>query len=182
MRPQEVCPDAVNNKVGLPLTRRHLGRAALFSSAFLLARDLMAQTASNPSLTPASLALPKARSLPEELAIALAKGRPLVVMVSLNGCPYCKIARENYLLPLVRQDAISVVQVDMLTKSPVLDFQGQATTHEQLVDKWRVQIAPTLLFFGKAGAEKAERLVGGYLPDFYGAYLQDRLSAAQKSL
>ena len=33
--------------------------------------------------------LPPARSLPDELALALRQGLPLVVMVSLEGCPYC---------------------------------------------------------------------------------------------
>ena len=131
---------------------------------------------------PQALALPTARALASELARALSMKRPLVVMVSLVGCPYCKIARENYLLPMVRQDAISVVQVDMMSKSPVLDFQGNSTTHEQLIDKWKIRIAPTLLFFGHAGVERADRLVGGYLPDFYDAYLQERLATAKKAL
>ena len=166
-----------------PLTRRRLGAVMLAASGVLvMGRHALGQVNAPVFEGEQANALAPARSLASELARALAKNRPLVVMVSLSGCPYCKIARENYLLPLVRQDAASVVQVDMLTKTSVLDFQGQASTHEQLVERWKIRVAPSLLFFGRSGVERAERLVGGYLPDFYGAYLQERLVSAQKSL
>jgi hypothetical protein len=36
-----------------------------------------------------------------------------------------------------------------------------------------------VLFFGAKGKEVAERLEGGYIPDFYGAYLEQRLQVAR---
>ena len=128
----------------------------------------------------AGAVLPVAGSLPDELNRALAKGQPLVVMVSLKGCPFCEVARNNYLAPMLREGQIDVVQVDMRTSLPVTDFQGKALTHEDLVRQWKISIAPTVLFFGKGGVEVADRLVGGYLPDFYGAYLDARLAQARQ--
>ena len=46
----------------------------------------------------------------------------------------------------------------------------------------QIKVAPTVLFFGRAGVEIAERLVGGYIPDFYGAYLDERLRLARAVL
>jgi hypothetical protein len=43
-------------------------------------------------------------------------------------------------------------------------------------------VTPTLLFFGPGGREVAERMEGGYLPDFYGSYLDDRLAKARTQL
>jgi len=45
-----------------------------------------------------------------------------------------------------------------------------------------VSIAPTVLFFGRNGQEIADRMEGGYLPDFYAAYLDERLAQARKLL
>jgi len=42
-------------------------------------------------------------------------------------------------------------------------------------------VAPTLLFIGRDGKEVAERLRGVPLPDFYGAYLQQRVEAANRA-
>lgn len=122
--------------------------------------------------------LPSARSLPDELALALRQGRPLVVMVSLEGCPFCRVARQSHLAPMHREGG-AIVQVDMRSAQALRDFDGQMTTHDALVQRWRVAIAPTLLFFGPSGREVAERMEGAYQPDFYGPYLDDRLEKAR---
>lgn len=129
---------------------------------------------------PPSDALPASRSLPQELAAALAKDHPLIVMVSLAGCPYCHAARRSYLLPMWRE-GVPLVQVDMRSQATTADFNGQRVTHDQLIQQWRISIAPTLLFFGPQGREAAERMEGGYLPDFYGAYLEARIQKARAS-
>jgi hypothetical protein len=125
-------------------------------------------------------ALPASRSLPQELAVALAKNQPLIVMVSLAGCPYCHAARRSYLLPMWRE-GVPLVQVDMRSQAVTVDFNGQRVTHDQLVQQWRISITPTLLFFGPQGHEAAERMEGAYLPDFYGSYLEARIQKARAS-
>ena len=129
---------------------------------------------------PNPVTLPAAVSLSGELALALAAGSPLVVMVSLEGCPFCKIVRESYLAPLRQEQGLPVVQVDMRSQRSVKNFNGSATTHEALIAAWRVDLAPTVLFLGRQGAEVASRLVGGYIPDFYGAYLDERLETGRR--
>jgi len=134
-----------------------------------------------PAARAAAATLPVAVSLADELAVALHHGEPLVVMVSLEGCPFCGVARNNYLAPLRAEGRLDIVQVDMRTSRPLKDFQGQPLTHDQMVRRWAIKVAPTVLFFGRGGAEVAERLVGGYLPDFYGAYLDERLQQARRA-
>lgn len=126
--------------------------------------------------------LPAAVSLADELARALQQKQPLVVMVSLHGCPFCKVVRDNYLAPMHTQDGLPVVQVDMRSNSAVRDLKGRATTHDAVTRAWGIKIAPTVLFLGRGGQEVAERLVGAYLPDFYGAYLDERLQQARNAV
>ena len=126
--------------------------------------------------------LPSSTSLPDELRNSLRKGNPLVVMVSLEGCVFCKAVRESHLLPMHRQNGLDVVQVDMRTRQMSRDFGGSAAMHEQLVHSWGIRVAPTVLFFGPGGVEVAERLTGGYIPDFYGAYLDQRLTTARMQI
>ncbi len=126
--------------------------------------------------------LPPAASLADELAVALSAGFPLVVMVSLEGCPFCKIVRESFLVPMRYEQRLPVVQVDMRSRRSVKNFNGSSTTHEALISDWRIEIAPTVLFLGRQGVEVAQRLVGGYIPDFYGAYLEQRLETARAAV
>ena len=152
------------------LSRRHL---VLGAGALGLVGAARAQ---------AVVSLPMATSLPQHLESALRQGNPLVVMVSLPGCPFCRIARENYLAPLLREQNLPIVQVDMLARLPLVGFQGAGTTHDEQIRAWSVKVAPTVLFFGRDGTEAARRLVGGMLPDFYGAYLDQRIATARKAL
>ena len=127
-------------------------------------------------------ALPPAASLPAETVAALGAGQPLVVMVSLDGCAYCRTVRDHHLVPLRRHGGLPVVQVDMRSARPVVDADGQERTHAQLVRAWRVDAAPTLLFLGHAGRELAPRLRGMSSADFYGAYLDARIDTARQAL
>lgn len=130
----------------------------------------------------AAATLPEAVALGDELARALRRREPLVVMVSLDGCPFCETARNHYLAPLRAEGRLEIVQVNMRSARALKDLAGQPLTHEQMVRRWGVKIAPTVLFFGVDGAEVAERLVGAGLPDFYGAYLDARLEAARRAV
>lgn len=125
--------------------------------------------------------LPVAASLADALREALAKKQPLVVMASLVGCPYCKIVRENYLLGELAAGQ-PVVQIDMRSQRVLAGFDGRATTHTAWLQAGQVDAAPTVLFFGPGGREVAERLRGLSSPDFYGAYLQQRLDQARAAL
>lgn len=149
-------------------------RSLLLSSTAALASTFLPRAWGGP-------ALPVAGSLAAELRSALAKGRALVVMVSLEGCPFCRIVRENYLASM-HAEGQPVVQLEMKRALPLLDFAGSSTTHGAFVDALGVKVAPTVLFFGRSGKEAAPRLAGTSIPDFYGAYLQDRVDAANRAV
>ena len=103
------------------------------------------------------------------------------MLASTDGCAWCKLVRDNYLEPLRRDQGLQAVQLDLGSRAGLVDFAGGAGTHDELLRRWRVQVAPTLLFFGREGREVAPRLVG-VARDFYGAYLDERLAAARRSL
>jgi thioredoxin-related protein len=136
----------------------------------------MAQTAHN-------TALPSPASLRAAAQAAAAKGEPLVLMTTLAGCPYCDLVRNNYLLPMRRAGEVQAVQLDIRDRrSNLQDFAGNTTTPGEQVGAWKARFAPTVLFFGPQGQELAERLVGVAVPDFYGEYLNARLTEARAKL
>ena len=80
----------------------------------------------------ATRVLPISKSIKADIEAALKTSKPLVVLVSLDNCPFCKIARENYLIPLMAERAISVIQVNTNHATPIDDALGKRTTHAQL--------------------------------------------------
>ena len=156
--------------------------AVAFGGFSLLQASTKPKYAVHRAMATKATALPMPASLSDELALALKKNEPLLVMVSLVGCPFCHVARESYLAPLRVQEGLPVVQIDMRNRQNVIDFQGQTLTQDELIRRWGVKVAPTVLFFGRGGVEIADRLVGGYIPDFYGAYLDERLKQARVAI
>ena len=125
--------------------------------------------------------LPTSQSLQHDLALALARKQPLVVMASLHGCPFCKIVREHYLLPLQQSGAL-VTQIHFLSREPLQSWDGTATTHGDMVRQLGIEVAPTVLFHGAGRREVADRLIGSSIPDFYGAYLDERMKTARAAV
>lgn len=128
-------------------------------------------------------ALPVPTSLPQVARAAKLKGEPLVVLITLPGCVYCEMVRRSYLLPARRDSDLQAWQLDVNNKtSPLVGFDGQPTTAALQASAWKATFTPTVLFLGSQGQELAERLVGIAVPDFYGAYLGQRLDTARKAL
>ena len=105
------------------------------------------------------------------------------MLISLPGCVYCELVRRSYLMPLRQEAGVQAWQLDVNNRSALLlGFDGKPTTAAVQARAWQATFTPTVLFLGNQGQELAERLVGIAVPDFYGNYLEQRLSAARLAL
>lgn len=123
---------------------------------------------------------------PEQLAI---------VLVSTPGCGFCDRLRKEQLAPLTRDPAFSHVNVfevlmrDKTHFEPAIprleSYDGKVfsniKTPDELSRGFSLRVAPTVLFLGR-GRELSERLVGYGNPDFYFAYLSERIDSAHDQL
>jgi thioredoxin-related protein len=129
------------------------------------------------------MSLTIATSLTRHSAMAKRAGRPLVVMTSLPGCPYCDLVRDHYLSPMALANEVVAVQLNITDNTAMVeDFDGLARSAKTIAKRWDARFAPTLLFFNNEGVELAERIVGVAVPDFFGAYLEQRLETAKRIL
>ncbi|MDP4608262.1 MAG: thioredoxin fold domain-containing protein [Burkholderiaceae bacterium] len=124
-----------------------------------------------------------ATSLPRQSALAQRNAQPLVVMTSLPGCPYCDLVRDHHLGPMAAAKELVAIQLNITDSVNLIDdFDGVARTAKAISKRWDARFAPTLLFFNASGKEIAERIVGVAVPDFFGAYLEQRLDTARRTL
>jgi hypothetical protein len=124
--------------------------------------------------------LPKATDLAADARVAQQSGIPVLVLVSLAGCPHCESIRRGHLNSMLTEKPPRAVirQVDLQSNAPLRGFDGKPTTHAAFLQQQQIKFAPVVLLFTLDGKRAVEPLVGAMLPDFYGAYLDDALRTA----
>ena len=157
-----------------------IGRRRVLGGVFALTPS-WAFPAAGGDVGASATGLVRPRSLVTELRKAVLARRALVILVSLEHCPYCQVVRDSYLLPL-HAAGQPAVEIDMHNESVLLDMHGRRSTQRSVAKDFRVRVAPTVLFLGRDGSEAAERLEGLSSRDFYGAYLEQRLQAANQAV
>lgn len=127
-----------------------------------------------------------ARDLRADGQLASRQGVPMVVLISLAGCPHCEVVRRAHLLPLLRDGDVAATpvirQVELRGNASLVDFNGATTTHAEFARRHRANIAPVVLFLDGYGKSIAEPLVGAMIPDFYGAYFDAALDGARRNV
>jgi thioredoxin-related protein len=113
--------------------------------------------------------------LNDDLKEAAGKGKRLLVMWELKGCPYCKKLHEiNLADPAIEtfiKERFEVLQLNIIGSREVTDFDGQRLPEKEFARKYGVRYTPTLQFFpetadGLAQKKPADREVArwqGYM-------------------
>jgi thioredoxin-related protein len=131
--------------------------------------------------------VPKAVNLAVDGRIAHAARQPVVILFSRSLCSWCDKARREHLDALATQSAKNsdsplYRQIDLDTDAPLVDFQGQRSSHRQFARSHDVKMTPTLLFLAGDGRELAPPIVGYRLPEFYGTLIENAIEDSRNRL
>lgn len=132
--------------------------------------------------------LERPASLEPLLERAARLGQPIVVLFSTVGCPWCNRLRNEHLRGLAAEASarsVQVVEFDLKDHQAFVRTKGMergglagARSPSALAEQLNVRFSPTVVFLGPDG-EVAERIVGYGAPDFYTAYLDERIRQAR---
>ena len=100
---------------------------------------------------------------------------------------YCQALDREVLGPVMRSgDYAEItnflrVQHDE-SETKLIDFDGSLINNRELIQRYKVNITPTLIFLAPNGHEVASPLVGFLTVDFCGAYLDQSLEDGRAHL
>ncbi len=118
-------------------------------------------------------------------AEAQARGVPVLLVFGASDCVYCRRLEREVLEPMLRQPPaarpVVVAEIHIDSEAPVWWLDGSRSSGAALGERFGVQFTPTVLFFSPAGEPLGRPLVG-YNPEFYEAYLEAAMEAAQARL
>jgi hypothetical protein len=105
-----------------------------------------------------------------------------VVLFSQSDCSFCEEARENYLKPLAasRPAGLVVAEVEIDGSRRVKDWTSRSMSDAEFAKLHHAQFAPTVMFLGPRGEALAAPIVG-LSRDFFGAYLDSRITVARQA-
>ncbi len=154
-------------------------RGLLILLIFLLANPAFSTKAE------AEIRVPLTTNLQADAALAQARGVPLLIMFSLDNCPYCMVVRDEFLDPMQRNsDYRSKVLMRVLKMDGdfVTDFDGHRVPVDDLAVRYGASVAPTVVLLDYHGQMLAKRLLGITTPDFYGGYLDAAIDESLQRL
>ena len=113
------------------------------------------------------------------------KPLPILLMFSIQNCPYCAIVQEEFLEPMkISGDYESklVMRIIDMNEPSLIDFNGQQIRTNNLAMRYKVTLAPTIILVDNTGKLLSEPLVGITTRDYYGGYLDQAIDEALKKI
>ncbi len=133
-----------------------------------------------------NVTVPEITDLHEDVQTMLQHKRPMIVEVSAEDCPYCRLIEESVLYPMILsgeyEETVLLRKIDINGYTDIKNFSGESITHSQFAEQYGVSLTPTVLFLDAYGNEIAPRMLGVPNIDFYGAYVDINIEAARKAL
>ena len=126
----------------------------------------------------------RAGSLAADARTATEKNLPILLFFTQPGCGFCERARREYLGPLAASGAWSARALirEIAIDATFAGLDGKPTAGRDLARSYGIRVFPTVIFIDASGKRIAEPLAGFTVPDFYSAYLEQRLEAASARL
>jgi len=101
---------------------------------------------------------------------------PVMVLFTTPGCPYCEQVKREYLVPMHKDRAylnrVIIREVTVNATTPLIGFDGTATTEGAFAAANKVFLVPTVMVFDTQGTATSEAIVGLLIPDYYFGYLE----------
>jgi len=119
--------------------------------------------------------------LAQVAAEARSKRVPVLIAFMQESCPYCAVARRDYLLPLQSdpqwRHRVLIREIDVDRNTALRDFTGAATTHRAFARSHDARRVPTLIFFDADGNRIGPPIIGLLTADFYRLYIEQGIEA-----
>ena len=126
--------------------------------------------------------IPIAKNLTEIGRISRQQNIPVIIFVSREACPYCRILRDTTLMPMLKANKFErraiLTEVNMDQVETLTGFDSRQMTAEAFGELYQAGITPTLLFLDSEGREVSKRLIGISNQELYGHYLQKSIDNA----
>jgi len=136
--------------------------------------------------SPKPVNIVEVQNLLREGQVAAEKRLPILIMFSMDQCPYCELIREDFLKPMIRSgdytDKVIIREVHSDSYATLLDFDGAKISSDELASRYGASLSPTVVFLDHKGQQLNKKMIGITTVHYYGGYLDEAIDASYKRM
>ena len=115
-------------------------------------------------------------------ARAESEGKPVIIMVDQDHCPYCRRVEDEFFASIFAEGVLPEIalfgKISIDEGERIKDENGEIVGTREFLGSYDTGFTPVVLFLNHNKEEVAERIVGMLTPDFYGFYLEQAIRSA----
>ncbi len=123
----------------------------------------------------------------QELSVkALEQNLPIVMLVEISSCRFCKTVRNEFLNPLSiskrYQDKVIFSRISLDSGQTIIGIDGNITDTHSFCANYEAVFTPTIVFMDGRGEQLTKNIVGISSNDYFGYYLEKEIEKSIASL
>ena len=107
---------------------------------------------------------------------------PILIMFGTDECPYCKLLKEDFLIPILISgdytDKVIIREAHIAYGETITDFSGKTISMDQFRARYGVTLFPTMVFVDSNGQTLIKNIIGITTPSLFGGTLDDSIDEA----
>lgn len=124
----------------------------------------------------------KIKDIRDTARLAQAKKLPILIMFGTDECPYCRLLKEDFLIPMLISgdytDKVIIREAHVSARADIIDFSGNKISISKFSARYKVTLFPTMIFIDSKGEVLVKKIIGITTPSLFGGTLDNSIDEA----
>ncbi len=125
-------------------------------------------------------------NIQKESLIAKEKNLPLLILFSIEHCPFCQLVKEDFLKPMLisgnYKDKVIIRELHADMTSTFFGRLGEQQSALKYARKMGISLYPTMVFIDEKGCQLSENIKGVNTPSMFGGRIDMAIDEANEKL
>ncbi|MFK5984347.1 MAG: thioredoxin family protein [Pseudomonadota bacterium] len=121
-----------------------------------------------------------------ESQLAKEKNLPILILFSIEHCPYCRLVKEDFLIPMLisgnYKEKVIIRELNIDNSPMITGLSGSQQSAASYAYSMGVSLYPTMVFINHQGCILSETIKGVNTPSMFGGRIDQAIDEANKKI